>query len=114
MKRIWHGLESGVRYVNVYVVRFILNCRPTLYVYSVTQQVGNVDDLLSLLVGLASGRSHVVTAEDLELHNQAGGAWSVINGKVYDLGAVAADVRTFLFQSSFSALFLTCLFCFSF
>ena len=43
-------------------------------------------------IGPASGQSHVVTAEDLELHNQAGGAWSVINDNVYDLEAVAAQV----------------------
>lgn len=85
--------------------------------YSGIQQVGNVDDLLFPLVEQASGRSHVVTAEDLELHNQAGGAWSVINGNVYDFGAVAADVRTFLFSKLFlylfSNLFFDSFFCFS-
>lgn len=50
----------------------------------------------------------MVTAEDLELHNQAGGVWSVINGNVYDLGAVSADVSTSLFTklSLFSYLFI--------
>ena len=41
----------------------------------------------------SGGQSNTVTPEDLELHNQAGGAWSVVNGNVYDLEALAAQVK---------------------
>ena len=33
----------------------------------------------------------VITAEDLELHNEAGGSWTIVSGKVYDLEL--AEVR---------------------
>ena len=38
-------------------------------------------------VGAGEGGRHAITAEDLELHNQAGGSWTIISGRVYDLDA---------------------------
>ena len=40
---------------------------------------------LCIFLGPATGQAHSVTAEDLELHNQAEGAWSIIRGKVYNI-----------------------------
>ncbi|CAI8025917.1 E3 ubiquitin-protein ligase HERC2 [Geodia barretti] len=31
------------------------------------------------------GKRTVITAEEVELHNEAGGFWTIVNGKVYDL-----------------------------
>ena len=45
------------------------------------------------IIGAASGHGHTVTAEEMELHNQAGGAWSVINGKVYDLEPAQVSIH---------------------
>ena len=42
----------------------------------------------------------VITAEDLELHNRAGGLWTIVNGKVYDLeSAEVRDKFLFLFTN---------------
>ena len=49
--------------------------------------------IYTLFIGAASGHGHTVTAEEMELHNQAGGAWSVINGKVYDLEPAQVSIH---------------------
>ena len=44
-------------------------------------------------VYVLAGQGHIVTQRNLELHNEGGGAWSIVDGKVYDFKELAAKVH---------------------
>ena len=57
------------------------------------------------------GKRTVITAEEVELHNEAGGFWTIVNGKVYDLeSAEVTCIQTLVVYRSITFLFMFCLF----
>ena len=56
------------------------------------------------------GEHTVITAEEVELHNEAGGLWTIVDGKVYDLeSAEVTCIQTVVVYKHVSCclLFLT-------
>lgn len=54
----------------------------------------------------------VITAEDLELHNEAGGSWTIVSGKVYDLELAEVREHPLLLLLLFTNCLQICLLCF--